>query len=96
MCSAKCSDKSADEPSKSIDELIKLYPNPTNGELFIETNLTESIQYSVYNVNGKIIKEGSIYGIGNIDLLNVDNGVYFIKLMHSNKSFTTKRVIIQH
>lgn len=61
--------------SRKVDWSI--YPNPNNGAFTIE--LSQSGQYNVYNIDGRLVKTFSLEaGSNQINLDNVENGVYFI------------------
>ena len=72
-------------------EMNNIYPNPTNGiiylpEIFVNNN------YEVLDLNGKILTTGKI---NQTRILNFDleKGVYFLKIIGSNKHSSMKLVI---
>ena len=72
-------------------EMNNIYPNPTNGiiylpEIFVNNN------YEVLDLNGKILTTGKI---NQTRILNFDleKGVYFLKIIGSNKHSSLKLVI---
>ncbi len=66
--------------SKKTD-IIKIYPNPVNGILNIDTLNTKD-NFTITDVNGKTILKGN----GNqIDMTNFANGLYLLKM--GNKTF---------
>lgn len=70
---------------------LQVYPNPSNGLYTI--TLDEEASYTVYNVSGQVIKQGSFAGLTNqLDIANVSNGVYFLKVTTGAASATTKLV----
>ena len=71
---------------------IKLYPNPVFGNT-ITINSKNTYSFSIYNVLGKNILKGfSKNGI--IDISELKQGVYIVKLISGNQS-TTKKLIKQ-
>jgi hypothetical protein len=65
-----------------VDELskteIKAYPNPTN-DLIQLTNIESELAYTVLNVNGQVIQEGTVQpNATEIRLDSVESGFYFI------------------
>lgn len=71
--------------------LIKIYPNPTTNVLNIETeDIVESIQLS--NAIGKIIKIFSPHK-RQLNLDDINKGVYFLELKSSQEIITTKIVV---
>ena len=83
------------------DELfygVSLFPNPSEGIVFIASDATQSFDYVVTDANGRLITELS-NGVKagqttEINLNNMETGVYFIKLSNeqAEKVF---RVVIQ-
>ena len=75
-----------------------LYPNPSNGVANINTStfISNSLEVSIINSNGKVIyKKNHQNHKGNI-LLNLKNyakGLYFVKLKDSDKIYTGKLLI---
>ena len=60
-----------------LDNLLKLYPNPTDNILFIKGN-KNSINISIYNILGKEVL--SKMNANNIDIKVLPKGVYIIKI----------------
>lgn len=62
----------------------KVFPNPIRGELNIEGITHWPISYSIYNLNGKLIK----YGTSNTSLIPMNNltvGTYFINIKSGDR-----------
>jgi hypothetical protein len=78
------------------DSRFLIYPNPASDKLFIysETrNTAESLHYTVIDIYGRTIANGSIKVSEAIDLSDVSNGVYFIRLLSGDNSATQKFII---
>ncbi len=73
---------------------MKLYPNPSNGNITITSSFTQPVQLRVVNSLGQTIKSETSY-ISNktLDLSNVENGTYLITISANGKQ-TTKILII--
>ena len=72
----------------------KIYPNPTNGHLFIDMeDAMENYSYRIYNLAGQTLQEGSLQQ--NIDLSNLSNGVYFINIRHKSQAIYFNQKIIK-
>ncbi|WP_298546023.1 T9SS type A sorting domain-containing protein [uncultured Aquimarina sp.] len=83
-------------PSISEKELFTVFPNPTKA--FINLNLLENINdYEVIIINGsgKLVNKLNGLRIDNkLDISNLSNGLYFIKLVDKlTNTFTIKKVI---
>ena len=67
----------------SIEEEMKLYPNPTSGSVFvdIEAGVGEEIEYFMLSSGGKTIKQGKLFPgtRRQIGLGNLSPGIYFIR-----------------
>jgi hypothetical protein len=74
---------------------ISIYPNPSNGKVFIKMTNTTFLQNAViYSVNGEIL--GDYNNIGTkkeLNLTALQKGFYFIKLNTNNGSVTKKLII---
>jgi hypothetical protein len=81
-----------DELNDNSDYL--LYPNPTNCWLTIESP-SPDYSFTVYSLEGKIMVNKVLHEkMNNIDLSNLNNGVYIIKLENS-KNVIIKKLIKQ-
>lgn len=72
-------------------KLNNIYPNPTNGTIYLPENFVNN-NYEVLDINGKILTTGKI---NQTSILNFDleKGVYFLKIIGSNKHSSLKLVI---
>lgn len=61
--------------------LIKAYPNPSMGDLTLEINGSGNAQIQLMDVSGRvIISESAMTGVSTMNLGNVANGVYYLKV----------------
>lgn len=74
------------------NDLITVYPNPSNGIIKIETNgLDYPIHLNVYDYTGKLILKREIgQGLEQIDFTSYPKGIYIIKLDVIGKVYTNK------
>ena len=73
-------------------DIFALYPNPTNGPLFLANN-TSFDQLNIYSMDGKLVGQKSLQ-IGNNDMnLNLNSGLYIMEL-NGTKNRTIKKLII--
>lgn len=80
-------------PTLAIDD-IDIYPNPTNGQLFIRHQLpfATAIEWSLWNVQGQRVQQGSQL-LTNNDELNIaqqPSGIYFLQIVHEKGTITKK------
>lgn len=72
-------------------ETVAVYPNPSDGNLFINTIDNETIQYEVFDVLGK--KQASGQTSDNNIKLNLKSGLYILKLNKNSQTSTIKIII---
>jgi hypothetical protein len=79
------------------DELINLYPNPTNGIITLQFNEGNYKEYKleIINILGQTLQtstiESGVSGMNpRLDLSNLPKGNYFIKLSSSDKTYFKK------
>src|SRR5665213_1962259 len=79
--------------------LVQLYPNPSNGESWLEftSNNNEDVVMTISDESGRKISEEKISGTGShrqhIDTSSMDKGVYFITLLQNEKSVSRKLIV---
>jgi Zn-dependent metalloprotease len=83
------------------NSVINIYPNPTNGQLFIDIgNMTENnnVNYSICDMIGNIVRSGSLNASDKnvhayISMEGCSKGVYFIRLYNEDLNNTCKLII---
>lgn len=87
-----CGTSVSTEDLNTID--LKVYPNPTNNIVNIETQETLH-NYEVHNVLGQQIQKGIFNGNNQINLHHTTPGTYFIKVSTTQGSTATVKVLKQ-
>lgn len=80
----------------SSNDKLSFYPNPTNGKLFISSSNIVNYKFSIYNIMGKQCKVIELMGTNEIDLSELANGIYYIRIENNNLMETKKIVITKH
>ncbi|MFT4642561.1 MAG: hypothetical protein ACI89R_000398 [Candidatus Azotimanducaceae bacterium] len=81
------------------DSAFKIFPNPTNGfaTLNLEMDSTNDINVAIFDITGRLVQSFNNINVTNreysIDLSNLPNGVYLVRLM-TNRLMKTKRVVV--
>jgi len=77
----------------SNDNVIKIFPNPSNGNIHINTEDLNINRISIYNTNKKLMTEVEL-NTNTLDLSHYPKGVYLIKI-ETETSVVTKKIILQ-
>ena len=72
---------------------VKVYPNPATDKLTIETNNVNLSSIEIYNLLGKKVLEQNKLSNNTINISNLSNGVYMLKLNSDNMSITKKLIV---
>lgn len=71
---------------------IKIYPNPTNGLIYIDADKLNGFEYSILDASGKQIMANKL--IRNpIDISQLASGFYIVRLSKEGNNVITKKVI---
>lgn len=75
-----------------LDDKSFAYPNPTTGQISINSNIDISI-IEIYNQLGQLVL--SNYKKQNIDISNLNSGIYIIKLYDKKGTIRTQKIIMK-
>lgn len=77
-----------------IEKRVKIYPNPANQYTSIQMDFEGQAMLFIFDSNGKRIIEKTIYNTDNqLDISGLEKGVYFVKIISSERIFTEKLII---
>ena len=82
--------------AEGIDLVISAFPNPATDYLILRVDKydLEDIEYFLYDVNGRLLKEGNIIaGETAISMTNLVPAVYLLKVLDNKKEIKTFRII---
>lgn len=88
------SDKSSglNESNSMINTTLSVYPNPATDVLNISLSNGTTIEtVNIYNVSGKLVNNIKLNG-NQIDISQLNNGVYMVEVLTPNGTFKTKFV----
>lgn len=74
-------------PTFLIEESISVFPNPAKNILYFRGQLSETFKISVYNILGKRVINTTLNENSYLDISQLNNGVYILKLEDSNITF---------
>ncbi len=71
---------------------LSIYPNPTSNLLHIEASQTDISRVEVFDVQGKQVMQVSAANLTKLDVSQLTNGMYFLKVSTSDGELTKKFV----
>jgi hypothetical protein len=97
---SECLDKDVLVVDENNAMEIMVYPNPTNGILFVETVCTPSLpsetEYFITNVTGQTLLSGHITDeTQQIDVSGLAEGMYFIRIQNDSETIIKKFCIVK-
>lgn len=82
------------------DQVVKMYPNPTNDLINIDFNLAElsQIEIKIIDMSGRVVKSilsNSVKGMNHkeINLNELANGIYHVQLLENSKNIYQGKII---
>ncbi len=77
---------------------ISIYPNPANTVLNIAIDDAQAkTTVKIFNVLGKVVKKSSFSGaMLSIPVDDLQNGIYFVRIMDGDKIINTEKLLIKH
>jgi len=91
-------------PNSAIASRVSIYPNPTDGNTFIELNnlVNKEVEVKLVNILGAEIIDlfsgeivSNYYMINNIDLSHLETGIYFVKVVADGDVIMTDKLILK-
>ena len=71
---------------------IKVFPNPSNEYISVNMPISDDLDYQIVSMEGKIIKSGTLSNTSTfIDISNLSNDIYFLKINNEVLKFVVKR-----
>jgi hypothetical protein len=77
-----------------IGQCINVFPNPSNGKFTVKVDgVDHPVKIVIYNLPGAMVYQDVINTEKTIEISEVQPGLYFVKMISSNRSFIQKIVI---
>jgi hypothetical protein len=74
------------------DKELIFFPNPTEGSLYLKTEISEHTLYQIYALEGQLIEHGELTST-QIDISSLPSGVYWIQLIIEGQSPRHQKII---
>ena len=84
-------------PSLQLPESLKVFPNPTNGQVNLQSDDPSiwPLQIRIFNASGQGLEQITLNGSNAIDLTAFPPGVYFIGLHNEHGRWLTRIVLVE-
>ena len=73
----------------------KIYPNPVEDKLHIETSSTKNIQFEITDVQGRKLMQGMLSGTRPLSVAHLLPGMYFIRIFKEERYHSVRKFIKQ-
>lgn len=74
---------------------VAVFPNPTTGNVFIETDSNESFNMKIFTINGQLLKEHRAFKKTEIDLKTYKTGMYLLEISDKSGRKSIHRIVKQ-
>lgn len=81
------------ETYQNMPSFISIYPNPSDGKYIISVSITEPYNLTIMNNTGNIFLNKKIHGSYNIDISNLNNGLYYFIFDFKNFRVVKKTIL---
>lgn len=81
----------------SLNGVLNVYPNPTNGQFKITSDLSEGGELQLFNQAGQLVYKKSLQNLkeNDIDIKNLEPGIYNLQMSSKSKKITVKLNVIK-
>ena len=74
---------------------INIFPNPATIRINVDLESINDVFYKLININGILCKKGYLHAKDNIDVSNLNSGIYILEL-YSGKTVIAREKIVKH
>ncbi len=82
------------QDSNKLDNFVNLYPNPSTGEITIESYFPNTLDVLITNVSGQSVNSFSLNEDESKSIYLHTKGVYFIRILSMDDKQTVKKVVV--
>ena len=76
------------------EDLFSIYPNPAKDFIIIESNNMRLIEVNIFDISSKLVYSSSFKSRIKIDLLDLEKGIYIVK-MKSENTISQQTIIVE-
>ena len=82
--------------SEQVTQTFRMYPNPSDENVFVASD-ADMQAVKLYDIAGRLVRHITICGTNaELDVKDLDGGIYFIQAVYSNGNTTTQKLVVTH
>ncbi len=86
-----------DFPTRELSMIKRLFPNPTQTDLQVELVKSETINYTIYDIQGRAIRSGIFLNkVNSVNISGLSDGHYYLKAWNENNTASQVEVFIKN
>jgi hypothetical protein len=78
----------------SFNDFVKLYPNPSSGIIYVQGLDAKVNRVAVYDISGKTVKTKMDSSGNSLDLTDLREGIYFVKI-ETEKGIVNRKIVLR-
>jgi len=78
------------QQTSAIEHVMRFYPNPSTGIVYLYSNVTDKLSWQVFNTNGQVIVNEELSANNRKDLSNLPAGTYFYNILNNKGEVVQK------
>jgi hypothetical protein len=81
--------------NNELNDLVSIYPNPTNGEVFINYPIEwGGVDIELINSEGKIVLKNKLDNSGKMNWSGIGSGVYFLRVKNKGRVSIERKIVL--
>ena len=78
----------------NLGRKISVYPNPTKGQLCIQSQIKGEIYFKLWNAQGQVVRSESFRGQTSLNLAGIKPGVYYLNRSQDGLIIGTEKIVV--
>lgn len=76
-----------------VQNIANLYPNPTSNSFAVENNKSNTLEFIIFDLIGKIVKTGKSKSNEKIDIEHLEKGSYMVQIIDDEGNISNQKLI---
>jgi hypothetical protein len=74
---------------------VTIYPNPATDKIRFSSESAGTIRYSICDLTGRVVRNGSFSGTGTCSLTSLNGGIYLVHMVFENGSSIVRKISVR-